>query len=596
MYSLDIKNVLTQYQQGALTPEQVCKDIKSKIQQFSKHNIWIHVLNDEELAPYLSSLKNKSLADLPLYGVPFAIKDNIDLANIPTTAACKEYSYTPKESAYVVQKLIDAGAIPIGKTNLDQFATGLVGTRSPYGAVKNAFKPEIISGGSSSGSAVSLALGMVSFSLGTDTAGSGRVPAALNNLIGLKPSKGRVSTRGVVPACRSLDCVNVFALNPDDTQAVFNIIDNYDDKDQYCKKTVEHVINTTTPITIGIPDDDSLCFFDNSEYEKSFKHFLEDLAPDKYKVKKINFSPFKKAAELLYQGPWIAERYAAIESFIENKSNNLFPVTHDIISPAKSINAVDTFKSYYQLQEYKRQADNILTQVDCIITPTIGTYYSIEEVNKDPIQTNSNLGYYTNFMNLLDYAALAIPAGFTESHFPFGVTLFSWTNSDNSLIKIAKELLSPKEFSMGNTHYSWTNEDACYPEPSFEHLKVAVCGAHLSGMALNHQLTEKGAVLLQKTKTSNNYRFYVLAGGPPYRPGLIRDEENGSQIDVEVWAIPIAKFGAFMASIPAPLGIGTIELESNDWVKGFICEPYAIKTAEEITELGNWREFIKKLS
>lgn len=594
--NLSINELLERYRQGTLTPEQVCREIKESISSHSDHNIWIHVLNDKELEIYFNNLKDKGPDDLPLYGIPFAIKDNIDLANVPTTAACKEYSYIPEQSAFVVKLLIDAGAIPIGKTNLDQFATGLVGTRSPYGAVKNAFNPDYISGGSSSGSSVAVALGQASFSLGTDTAGSGRVPAAFNNLVGLKPSKGRLSAQGVIPACRSLDCVSLFALNPDDAATIFNIVDKYDAEDSYARDKEDwntDPVLLKTGLTIGVPANHDLAFFDNAEYEELFKTYIRSLTDQGYEIVEIDFSPFTEAARLLYEGPWIAERYAAIEKMIENDPGSLNEVIRSIISPAKTINAVDTFKSLYQLQDLKRQADNVMSNVDFIITPTAGTHYRIDEIEQEPVQYNSRLGYYTNFMNLLDYAALAIPAGFTQSGLPFGVTLFSNAFSDHDLLTQAGKILSGKLERMGTSDFPWQEKQSNERQCEANTIDVAVCGAHLSGMPLNHQLTNNGAVLLKATRTAACYRFYALAGGPPYRPGLVRDDDKGESIEVEVWRMPVSNFGKFMLGIPSPLGIGKAQLEDGTEVNSFICEAFAIQDAEDITHLKSWRKFIR---
>jgi len=589
-YSLSIEELHNRYQNGSLTPELLISDIRTVIETYDDYNIWIHVLSDAELEGYLSALKDKSPTDLPLYGIPFAIKDNIDLANIPTTAACKEYCYVPEQSAFAVQLLIDAGAIPIGKTNLDQFATGLVGTRSPYGAVKNAFNSEYISGGSSSGSAVAVSVGQVSFSLGTDTAGSGRIPAAFNNLIGLKPTKGRVSTSGVVPACRSLDCVSLFTLNPDDAVIVFDIMDQHDPADIYSRTNTTEKIHSS--LKIGVPNKSDLEFFGNKGYEDLFEEFVKNTSKRSFEIIEIDFSPFIEAANILYQGPWVAERYAAIEKFIETSSELLFPVTKQIISPAKQINAVDTFKYFYQLQDLKKKADKLMEEVDFILTPTAGTNYRILEVDAEPIQSNSNLGYYTNFMNLLDYSAIAIPAGFDEGGLPFGVTLFSHAFEDNNLIKHAKCLLDEQMETMGATGFNWSSKYMPNDDET-KTIDIAVCGAHLSGMPLNHKLTENGATLIKATKTADSYRLYALAGGPPYRPGLIKVDENGASIEVEVWRMPLSNFGAFMLDIPQPLGIGKATLEGGEEVNSFICEAYAIKSAEDITHYGGWRNYME---
>ena len=602
-YSLNITELHERYRNGLSSPETLIADITAKIKSFEEYNIWIRLLNEDEIENYLSNLQGKGPDDLPLYGIPFAIKDNIDLVGIPTTAACPEFSYIPKENAFAVQLLIDAGAIPIGKTNLDQFAAGLVGTRSPYGAVKNAFDPEYVSGGSSSGSSVSVALGLVSFSLGTDTAGSGRVPAAFNNLVGLKPTKGRISTSGLVPACRSLDCISIFALNPDDVATVFDTVDCYDPTDIYSRVSTAYTNNKK--YKIGVPDSASLKFFGNKDYEQLFNEFVNRFTNETYKnesnvgvsyeITKIDFTPFINTANLLYQGPWLAERYAAIDELIESKADALFPITKNIILPAKDIGAVETFKKFYELLALKKETDKILEQVDFVVTPTTGTKYRIEEVNDEPVQLNSNLGYYTNFMNLLDYAAIAIPAGFDKDDFPFGVTLFSQAFTDFELLEQAKKFLDGKLIKMGSTDFKWDPKKVSHASNKDKTtIDIAVCGAHLSGMPLNHQLTDNNAVLIEATHTEASYRLYALAGGPPLRPGLVKDSDNGQSIEVEVWRMPLADFGRFMINIPSPLGIGKANLEGGEEVNSFICEPYGIEGAEDITDFGGWRNYIKQ--
>lgn len=599
-YSLDIDELQERYRKGLLTPEKLIDDIHANIESYEDYKIWIHLLDKTDLQVYLSGLEGKSPDDLPLYGIPFAIKDNIDLAGIPTTAACPEFSYIPKQSAFAVQLLIEAGAIPVGKANLDQFAAGLVGTRSPYGAVKNAFDPDYASGGSSSGSAVALALGQVSFALGTDTAGSGRVPVAFNNLIGLKPTKGRISTSGLVPACRSLDCISIFALNVDDVVTVFDVVDRYDSTDIYARVSAQRIRNKH--YKIAVPDSSFLKFFNNDDYEKLFDDFLKQISELKiegkmYELVEIDFTPFIQTANLLYQGPWLAERYAAIDDFIESKPDALFPVTKDIVMPAKDIDGVTTFKKLYELQSLKKQADKILDSVDFIVTPTAGTKYKIDEVNGDPVQLNSNLGYYTNYMNLLDYAAIAIPAGFDQEGFPFGITLFSGAFDDYELLKYARVILQRKENRMGATNFKWIPKRLENNNNKFDNsIDIAVCGAHLSGMPLNYQLTDNNAVLIEVTKTEAAYKLYALAGGPPFRPGLVKDSLNGKSIEVEVWRMPLSSFGKFMVNIPAPLGIGKAILIDGNEVNSFICEGYAVSDAEDVTEFGGWRSYIAQRS
>lgn len=438
--NLDITYLREQYLSKKLTPIDLLKQLDAEIGHDNAHNIWIQRLTLDEMLAYAQKLEGKSPENLPLYGIPFAIKDNIDLADIPTTAACPEFAYTPTKNATVVQKLIDAGAIPIGKTNLDQFATGLVGTRSPYGACKNSIDPDYISGGSSSGSAVSVALGLASFSLGTDTAGSGRVPAAFNNLIGVKPSCGLLSTQGLLPACRTLDCISIFTKNLEDAQTVLNVAQGFDELDAYSRKKACHApMAFPAHFKFGVPKAAHLQFFGNTESLALFAASVKQMEKIGGEAVEIDFSPFIETARLLYEGPWVAERYAAIQDFISKKPEALYPVTKKIIEGAKKFNAVDTFQAFYTLKSLQREAAKIWDLVDVILTPTAGTIYTIEEVNADPVQTNTNLGYYTNYMNLLDLSALAIPAGFQENGLPFGVTLFAPVFADDALLTLAKK-------------------------------------------------------------------------------------------------------------------------------------------------------------
>lgn len=593
-YSLDIAELHKRYRAGQLTPAAVIADIRRGIAASRDHNIWLRVLDDAELKGYLARLQGKSPDALPLYGVPFAIKDNIDLAGIPTTAACPAFSYTPERSAFAVRLLLAAGAIPLGKTNLDQFACGLTGARSPHGAVGNAFDRCYSAGGSSSGSAVAVALGQASFALGTDTAGSGRVPAAYNNLIGLKPTRGRVSAAGVVPACRSLDCVSILALNPDDAGRVFNCLDSYDPLDIYARKAANSA--APAPRRIGVPRDSALAFFGNSDYPALFEAFTARLLKAGYEMIELDITPFTEAANLLYQGPWLAERHIAIEHIMARHPQDLFAVTAEIIGPAAELKTVDAFKSFYELQRLKRQADEIIKQADCMLLPTAGTHYRLDEIERAPIQTNSNLGYYTNFMNLLDYAAVAIPAGFNQAGLPFGVTLFAEAFQDRGLLRLAGDILRSHPARMGATGFTWSpaTEQRAAAEPDY--IDIAVCGAHLSGMPLNYQLTACEASLVKSARTAAAYKLYALAGGPPFRPGLIKDETGGRSIEVEVWRMPMNRFGEFVAAIPQPLGIGKARLEDGAEVSSFICEAHAVKDARDITQFGGWRRYIASLA
>ena len=426
---------------NTLTPRALMSQIKERIEAHKENPIWIYTLSERELEPYLERLESCDTDSLPLYGIPFAIKDNIDLKGIPTTAACADYSYIPEESAFVVNCLIEAGAIPVGKTNLDQFATGLVGTRSPYGACQNSIDPEYISGGSSSGSAISVALDMAVFSLGTDTAGSGRVPAAFNNLVGLKPSKGLLSTTGVVPACRSLDCVSIFAKSTEDTQKVFDVAASFDAEDPYSRMMPEREKTAPTAFRFAIPKKDQLKFFGDIEAEALYKEAVKTFEQMGGTAIEIDFSPMLEAANLLYYGPWVTERYIAVKDMIETKPESFIDVTKTIIESGKTKSAEDYFNAEYKIKAYKRQADLLMADIDFALTPTTGTIYTIDEVNADPIQLNTNLGYYTNFMNLLDFSAYAVPAGFRENGLPFGVTLFADAFEDHKLMKIGESYI-----------------------------------------------------------------------------------------------------------------------------------------------------------
>jgi len=598
--NLSISHLRERYRAGALDPAGLVAEIRARIGGEVPGPVWIHVLSEGELAPYLGRLAESDPDALPLYGIPFAIKDNIDLAGIPTTAACPDFAFRPDRSAHVVERLIAAGAIPIGKTNLDQFATGLVGTRSPFGATPNAFDPAYISGGSSSGSAVAVAGGLVSFALGTDTAGSGRVPAAFNNLIGIKPTRGLVSTSGVVPACRTLDCVSVFTLDLLDAEAVMAVAANFDPEDPFARRAVPPAEGGGAghgTFRFGVPD--SLEFFGDRESERLFESavaLLRDLGGEPVR---LDFAPFEEAARLLYEGPWVAERYAAIEPFIERQPQSLLEVTRRIIAPGVEARAVDAFKAQYRLASLKRGTDALMEGLDFVVTPTAPTIYRMAEVESDPIVLNSRLGTYTNFMNLLDLAAVAVPAGFRADGLPFGVTLFGPAFSDSALVRYAERLHRAQDLPLGATGRqtsplgTTTSVVATDPTgaPDAPGLNLVVCGAHLSGLPLNHQLTDRGGHLVSKTRTAPRYRLYALPGGPPHRPGLIRDPEGGAAIEVEVWHLPLEQVGGFLAGIPAPLGLGSLELEDGTWEKGFICEGYATAGAKDITDLGGWRAY-----
>ena len=588
------------YAAGALRPSQLVADILERIARRGKDPTWIELAPRADLEARAAELERRGAAGLALYGSPFAIKDNIDCRGLRTTAACREFAYRPDASATVVERLVAAGAIPVGKANLDQFATGLVGVRSPYGVPANTFNSAYIPGGSSSGSAVAVAAGLVSFSLGTDTAGSGRVPAAFNNIVGLKPTRGLLSTRGVVPACRSLDCVSIFGLTAADAAEVLRVAQGVDAADPFSRAAAppaRALPRSFAGLRFGVPREEQLQFFGNQETPELFQKMsghLERLGGER---RTVDFSPFLETARLLYEGPWVAERYVAIREFIERNPKALHPVTAAIIGGAKKFSANDAFAGYYRLKELQRKTAPIWDEIDILVTPTAGTIYRVDELEAEPVKLNSNLGYYTNFMNLLDLAAIAVPAGFQRDGMPFGVTLVAPAFNDDVLCSLGDIAHRAAVKTMGATGLPLPDRNH-FPAPDGSQvIQVAVCGAHMSGLPLNHQLTERGARLVAKSRTSASYRLFALTDFKPPRPGLVRDPEagtaGGAAIEVEIWEVPASAFGGFVDAIPAPLGIGTVTLENGRQVKGFLCEAHATRGAREITSLGSWRNFIK---
>jgi allophanate hydrolase len=585
-----ISDLLQGYRTRRFAPTEVIENAIQRADEATERHIWIRRLPREQLLERARLIEQRSIDDLPLFGIPFVIKDNIDLAGVPTTAGCAEYSYVPAQSATVVQKLIEAGAIPLGKTNLDQFATGLSGTRSPYGACLNSFNPRYISGGSSAGSAVAVATGLASFALGTDTAGSGRVPAAFNNIVGFKPSVGRLSSRGVVPACRSLDCVSIFAMTSEDALRVLSVAEGFDSQDPY-SRVLDHA--AIQGLRVGVPRRDQLQFFGDREYSRLFDVALARIEALGGSLIEIDFAPFLDVAKLLYGGPWIAERYGAIENFINSHADAMLPVTRQIISAGKSPTGIDAFKGQYQLRSLQRASEKVWDTADVLVTPTAGTIYEIAQLDADPIQLNTTLGYYTNFMNLLQLTGVAVPAGFRTDGLPFGVTIISRSATDHSLLALAGKLHRAFVSTLGATQLPMPPLAPSTPVVAKGFLPIAVCGAHMQGLPLNHQLRDRGGYLLHATRTADRYRLFALPGGPPERPGLVRVTNGGASIELEVWAIRAADFGSFVAGIPAPLGIGTIELQDGRKVPGFLCESYATDSAVDITRHGGWRAYLR---
>lgn len=576
------------YHSGAITPSEALLALRASLNP--QDPAWIYILSESEIAQQIDQLHSPD--EQPLYGIPFALKDNIDAAGLPTTAACPAFAYTAEADATLVARLKAAGAILLGKTNLDQFATGLVGTRSPYGAVPNSFKPEYVSGGSSSGSAVTVARGLVPFSIGTDTAGSGRVPAGFNNIVGLKPTKGRFSIHGVVPACKSLDCTSVFALCVEDAETVAGIIEGFDPADGYSRKQPHPARLLPAQPRFGIPAE--LPFFGDSEQEKAWHNTLSQLEQQGVELVPMDFSDMQTLAQLLYGGPWVAERHAAVGEFMRDQADKMNPVVRGIIEQAANFNATDAYRAEYRRAELVRSIQQTMASVDALLVPTAPRLPTIAEVEADPVAVNSQLGTWTNFVNLADCSALALPAGLRDDGLPFGITLIAPAWQDTALAEFGKKWQSSLTGSRGATGQPLALETSAAPVPE-GHVRLAVVGAHLSGMPLNTQLTERFARLVESSTTAPEYRLYALPNTTPPKPGLVKVKDGG-EIQVELWDIPVDQFGSFVALIPAPLGIGTLSLKDGRNVKGFICEKKATEGATDITELGGWRAYIKSIA
>ena len=589
----DFVSLRRAYENGT-SPQDIVLECFRRIEETGDPGIFICLRDREDVLAEAEALGTYDPESKPLWGVPFAVKDNIDAAGMPTTAACPDFEHIADEDAFCVRRLREAGALLIGKTNLDQFATGLVGVRSPYPVPKNAIDPDIVPGGSSSGSAVAVAHGIVGFALGTDTAGSGRVPAALNNIVGLKPTLGAVSASGVVPACRTLDTVSVFALTVDDAYSAYRAAAGYDGKDAYSKDIrVPDIAYLPPRLVVGVPDANTTEFFGDTDQAASFSHTLALLQNDGAEIVELDFTPLYRVAEMLYEGAWVAERYAAIRDIIETKPEVLHPVTRQIISAATRFSAADAFEAAYRLEDLKRLAGPLIDDVDLLCVPTIPTFYTVSDLETDPIGPNARLGTYTNFVNLLDLCGLAVPTAARGDGRPGSVTLLSAAGRDALIASLGARLHRAAGVTLGATGWQQHPLPDRNPQPRSSEIAVAMVGAHMSGLPLNHEVKRLGGRYLYASETAPSYRFYSLAGGPPKRPGLVR-AENGASIDLEVWALPEDRFGAFMKGIPQPLGIGTIDLADGSQVKGFLCEPAGLEGAEDITSCGGWRAYLQQ--
>jgi allophanate hydrolase len=587
-----IAAIVAAHRAGTLSPAQTVARTYQRIRDHNDPAVFISLRDEKDAVAEAEALTKKDAARLPLYGVPFAVKDNIDALGLPTTAACPAFSYSPVHDATAVAKLRAAGAIMIGKTNLDQFATGLVGVRSPYGIPVNPIRADLVPGGSSSGSGVAVSAGLVPLALGTDTAGSGRVPAMLNNIVGLKPSLGLISTAGLVPACRTLDCISIFTLTVDDAMAALEVVAGADGADPFSRnRPLAALTAFPANLRLGIPRNGQLIFFGDKASEAAYGDALKRWTALGATLVEFDLEPFYETARLLYEGPWVAERYLVIRNLLASSPDSIHPVTREITAAGARLTAADTFAALYRLQALRRIAERAFANLDAIVLPTAPTAYSTAQVLANPIELNSRLGTYTNFVNLLDLCGLALPAAMRPDGIPFGITLLAPAGKDALLASIGRVFHADTRLTLGARGLPQPSLAAVPASAGDGEIAIAVVGAHLSGMALNGELKELGGRLLEATATAADYKLYAL-DTTPAKPGMLRvDTGTGSSIEVEIWALSAAAFGKFVAAIPPPLSIGTVRLADGRGVKGFIVEPADISGARDISSFGGWRAF-----
>jgi allophanate hydrolase len=594
--SLDLASLQEAYHSGRLNPEAVVDAIYDRISSRGDDGVWIQLVPRDEARRAARAVGPG--AGRALAGIPFAVKDNMDVGGLPTTAACPGFAYVADDTATVVARLEAAGAILIGKTNLDQFATGLNGTRTPYGIPATPFDPTMISGGSSSGSAVAVSAGLVSFALGTDTAGSGRVPAAFTGTVGVKPSPGLASTAGIVPACHSLDCPSVFALTVADGALVLAAIAGPDAADPWSRPApIPAADPRPAPLdglVLGVPRESQLGLDIDSGYREAWDRLLSRLESAGAQLVELDLTPFFAAGELLYHGPWLAERLSGVEDFVTEHPEALHPVTRTLLESGRAVTGTDTFRGLHELQRLRAETGLVLEEVAALLTPTAPRTFTVAEMLADPIALNSELGRFTTFGNLLSLAAVAVPGGMTEAGMPFGVSIQTRWGQDERALSIAAAVERLVALPLGATGLSPAGASLAGATPASESagggLPLAVVGAHLSGMPLHPRLLELGAELEAVTRTSADYRLYALAGVA--KPGMVRVESQGSSIDVEVYRLPFASIGELLAEIDAPLSLGTVRLVDGGSVHGFLCEPAGLVGARDITEFGGWRGYL----
>ena len=589
-----ISEIVAAHRAGQTSPAETIARTYRRIREHGDDAIFITLRDEAEALAEAAKLNGADAARLPLFGVPVAVKDNIDVAGLPTTAACPDFSFMPEQDATSVARLRAAGAIIIGKTNLDQFATGLVGVRSPYGIPKNAIRDDLVPGGSSSGSAVAVSAGLVPLALGTDTAGSGRVPAMLNNIVGLKPSLGLISTSGLLPACRSLDCISIFALTTDDAMIALQAMAAPDASDAYSQaRPLDAMSAFPQKLRLGVPKPGQLLFFGDTINEAAYDAAIARWQALGAELVTFDIEPLYETARLLYDGPWVAERYLVIRDLLTQNPDAVHPVTRGITLKGEHISAADTFAALYRLQALRGIAARAFGDIDALVLPTAPTAYSVEQVLANPVELNSRLGTYTNFVNLLDLCGLAIPAAMRADGIPFGITLLAPGGQDAMLASIGRVFHADTGLPVGAKGTVQQPLAALPPVVVANEIQIAVVGAHLSGMALNGELTSLGGRLVEATETAADYRLYALNGTVPPKPGLLRVAAgSGAAIKVELWALSAEGFGRFVAGIPAPMAIGTLLLADGRAVKGFLVEPIATQGGRDISEFGGWRAFV----
>lgn len=582
---LAVSSLRTGYASRKGTPAQVVETVLARIAARGDDGVWISVVEPDHLRSTAAALDPADRDRLPLWGVPFAVKDNIDVAGMTTTAGCPGFAYEPAATAPLVERLLAAGALLVGKTNLDQFATGLNGTRSPYGVPVSVDDPTLIAGGSSSGSAVAVAADLVSFAVGTDTAGSGRVPAALNGVVGHKPSRGLVSTRGIVPACRSLDCPSVFATSVADASLVIAAIAAYDDLNPYSRPLPAPPSSagrtSLDRLRVGIPD--HIETWGARGERECWEALLEHLADAGAKLVPLSMKPFFEAGDQLYGGAWLAERLHGLAGFLDERPGEVLPVVRDLLRGADAISGVEAFAAFDRMQDLRRTVSQELAGVDVLVTPTVTETFAVNEMLTDPIELNARLGRFTTFTNLLDLCAVAVPAGRGAGGHPFGVTVQAAAGKDATTAAVGAAI----EALLGGVP---TPVAACADPPTAT-LDLVVVGAHLAGFPLHGQLADRGAQLVTRTATAACYGLYRLGDSNPPKPALRRIGSAGTAIAVEVYRLPVAEIGGFLAGVAAPLAIGQVELADGSFVHGFVCEPWGFDEAEDITAYGGWAAY-----